>query len=161
MRRAIARLRMIAAILGIVVAAAVGGATGIAVGERASQPEVHDLVVSDPRNAPEHALALRSPAGFTGFEGRPGLTGRVFRAGQVDTATEGALAITAEGGRVDVRLRDGTRLFSLAPLTGELRAGDIVLARVEDDVVTGILRVPPDLGEGEGRSQRLPPGPRD
>lgn len=155
----LARLRVAGAILGIVLAAAGGAAFGVALGERASQPVVRDLVVADHSNAPEHTPALRSPGGFTGFEGRPGLTGRVFRVGEIGQASEEQLDVIGDGSSVQVRLRDGTRLFRLAPLAGGPAPGDVVMVRLEQDVVTGVLRVPPDLGEGEARGQRPPAAP--
>jgi hypothetical protein len=147
--RVVGRLRLAGALAGVLVAVLGGAALGVTLGERASEPDVQQLVVGDPALAPDDFPALRSPGGFTGFEGSPALRGRAFRVGEVVEATESGLQVSGDGATMNVSLRDESRLFRLAPLSGSLESGDVVLVRLEGQDVTGVLRVPRDLDDDE------------
>ena len=128
-----------------------GVVLGVAAGERASQPEVHELVVAEPAlRAATVAAALRSAGGFTGFGGLPALPGDVLRAGTVAEAEAGALVVDSGGSEAEIRFSAPLRLFRIAALREALRAGDIVVVRFAGGAPEAVLRVPPDLEEGAG-----------
>ena len=128
-----------------------GAVAGVALGERGSAPATEVLTLTAPEAEASTGPALRSGAGFTGFGGLPALPGEVVRTGTVAEVADGELIIEAGGSRTSIRFDTPARLFALAPLDGELRAGDLVVLRLVDGEVAALLRVPPDLEEGAGR----------
>ncbi len=138
-------------IAAIVAAGLAGVVVGIRAGERASAPDVEQLVIADPSflagTAPD---ALRSAGGFTGFGGLPALPGDVLRAGTVVEADGGLLVVAAEGSTTAIQYSATARLFRFGPLARALTAGDLVVVRLEDGEPTGVLLVPPDIEEGLG-----------
>jgi hypothetical protein len=99
-------------------------------------------------------VALRSSAGFTGFE-EGALGGAVTRSGVAEGGEggeEGVLAVQTESARMQVRLSSPDRLYRIVPAEAPLAAGDVVVVRVDEDgVAEAVLRVPADLREGDSR----------
>lgn len=139
------RLLTLLAILGMVVAAASGAVIGSSLGERASEPGTTTVEIRDPALAPDETQVLRSPGGFTGFEGSPALSGRVTRTGSLDAIDGPAMLVTGPGGHLAIQLETPGQIFALGPIEASLAPGDLVLIRVEGDTPAGILRVPGDL----------------
>ncbi len=132
-------------VIGVVAAAIAGAAAGVALGERASEPGTQTLTVLDPTLALDEGPNLTSPGGFTGFEGAPALTGRVFRTGAFEALDGDTAYIASSSGALDLQIDSTARLLRLGPLAGALQPGDTVLIRYEDDEPVAILRVPSDL----------------
>jgi hypothetical protein len=135
-------------------AVAVGGfAAGARLGERASEPGAQTLSVARPSAAILRDVALRSPAGFTGFE-EGALGGVVSRSGLVASSADadGAFTVATGSATLEVRTLSPARLFRIVTLDRPLTAGDIVVVRTaEDGTAAAILRIPPDLREGDSR----------
>lgn len=141
---------LIAAGIGLVIVAG-GFFAGSALGERASRPGTQTLTLERPAAAAPRDVALRSGAGFTGFEDGA-LGGAVTRSGTIAEGEDGAFAVETGSARLDVRATSPARLYRIAAGGGGVEAGDIVVVRVgEDGVAEAILRVPPDLREGDSR----------
>ncbi len=131
---------------------AVGGfVVGSRLGERASEPGTQTLAVDRPSAAAPRDVALRSPAGFTGFEAGA-LGGLVTRSGTAAPDEDGVFTVTTDSATLRVRTTSPARLFRIVPLDGALSTGDIVVVRTDEDgVAEAILRIPPDLREGDSR----------
>jgi hypothetical protein len=129
----------------VVAAAAAGGLLGVVLGERASEPGTATLALQDPALTPDDGPVLRSPGGFTGFEGAPALSGRVFRTGTFKSLDGDAAQVISGGAILDLEFATPDRLLTLAAIDGQLVPGDIVVVRYEGDTPAGILRVPGDL----------------
>ena len=129
----------------LLLAIAAGGASlGIKLAERATAPGTVELVFIDPRQltgAPD--FALRSAGGFTGFGGTPALGGDVLRIGVVSESEQGRLVIEGPGSLATVTYSSPDRLFAIGLAVEPLLVGDLVLVRLVDDRVAGILRVVP------------------
>jgi len=140
-------------VAGALLALGGGAALGATLGERASRPGRDTLIITDPTLAAAGTdQALRSPAGFTGFDGAGGLAGAAVRVGAVTAPRDGAFEVTAEGASLGIRLTSTARLFRLRAAAEALRPGDAVVVRVQPDgSAAGVLRVPRDLNEGVGR----------
>lgn len=137
-----------------------GAVTGMALGERASRPGHSELVLADPALAGAVVeRALRSPGGFTGFDGAGSLDGAAARSGTVGATRDGAFEVASEGSTLSLRSTSPARLFRIASLAGTLRTGDPVVVRVQTDgTATGILKVPSDLADGARRPTATPSG---
>lgn len=146
--------------LGALLALGGGTALGMALGERASRPGHEQLVIEDPALATGGTEpVLRSPAGFTGFDGPGSLGGAAVRAGTVATGRDGSFEVVSPGSNLGVRTTSAARLFQLRRAATPLAAGDAVVVRAgADGTVTGVLRVPRDLNEGTGRPTPTPTG---
>ncbi len=144
-----ARSGLIAAVM---LAVAVGGfLAGVKLADRASQPGTETLTLERPSAAAPRDVALRSPAGFTGFE-EGSLGGEVTRSGETVAAEDASFAVVGGGARLDVRLSAPARLFRIVPGSEPLAAGDVVVIRLAaDGAAEAVLRVPSDLREGDSR----------
>ena len=133
---------------------AVGGfMSGTRLGERASEPGTQALHLDRPSAAAPRDVALRSPAGFTGFE-EGALGGLVTRSGlaELEPDAEGIFTVATDSATLRVRTLSPARLFRIVTLDGPLATGDIVVVRTAGDgVAEAILRIPPDLREGDSR----------
>ena len=143
------------ALLVVAVLLALGGGTalGMTLGERTSRPGHDELVIEDPALATGGTeVMLRSPAGFTGFDGPGSLGGAAVRVGTVAGAQNGAFEVISQGSSLGIRSTSTARLFRLRRATAPLAAGDAVLVRIgPDGAAAAVLRVPRDLNEGGGR----------
>jgi len=141
------------AIAGAVIAAfASGGLLGVRFGRAASAPVVRQVSIAAPEAfAGPAADARRSPGGFTGFGGSPALAGSALRGGTVGTVGSGSVAIVTGESTLTLRPTSAERLYTIAAATTPIRAGDAVQVLSRDGVVTGLLRLPPGLGEGGNR----------
>lgn len=130
-----------------------GVALGTRLAERASQPGHDQLLIVDPALATAGAAqSLRSPGGFTGFDGAGSLPGAAVRTGTVGVSRDGAFEVASQGSSLGIRTTSTARLFRLRRAATGLRAGDAVIVRVQPDgAAGGVLRVPRDLTEGTGR----------
>ena len=147
-----ALLQAVVTVAVLIAAVLAGAVLGVAAGERASESEVRELVLTEPALRAETAAgALRSAGGFTGFGGLPMLPGDVLRAGTVAEAGDGALLVDGGGSEAAIRFGAPARLFRIAALEGALGPGDIVVVRFVDGAPEAVLRVPPDLEQGAGR----------
>ena len=147
------RLLTFLGVAGALFALGGGIALGTRLAERASQPGHDELVIVDPALAAAGAeQSLRSPAGFTGFDGAGSLPGAAVRTGTVGALRDGAFEVTSQGSSLSIRTTSTARLFRLRRAATGLRAGDAVIVRaLADGTVGGVLRVPRDLTEGTGR----------
>jgi hypothetical protein len=145
-------------VLGVVAAGAGGAVAGSRLAQATTRPAHEQVFVYAPElSAGARAGALTSRGGFTGFGGAPALKGDVTRTlaiTAVDTGT-GRLMLADAGSDVTIRFTSRERLFRLEPLDGSLQAGDVVVVRIEQGRVAGIMRVPPDLDAGVGTSETL------
>ena len=124
---------------------------GVQLGESASEPGTRTLTLDRPSATEPRDVALRSSAGFTGFE-EGALGGAVTRSGVADGGEEGVLAVQTESARMQVRLSSPARLYRIVTAEAPLAAGDVVVVRVDEDgVAEAVLRVPADLREGDSR----------
>ncbi len=133
-----------AGLLALAVLALAGGGfvAGAAAGRAVSEPGEVRLVFSDPTQmdtTPD--VAQRSGGGFTGFGGSPALAGDVLRAGVVGGIEDGSFTVDAAGASILVSFSESQRLFRIEPATTPLVEGDVVLVRLVDGTVTGVLRV--------------------
>lgn len=141
------------AILGLLIAGAVGVAGGMRLGEAAGEPGVRTLAVADPRSAAPRDDALHSPAGFTGFEDGA-LGGVVTRTGTTTAFEDGRFSVLSGSAVMDVRISATTRLYRLAEADDPLVEGDVVVVSVDAaGVPVAVLRVPDDLREGDSRGE--------
>ncbi|MGE3962290.1 MAG: hypothetical protein AB7F65_11480 [Dehalococcoidia bacterium] len=139
---------LLVAILGV---AAAGFLLGLRLGERASEPGTRTLTLDRPAAAQPRDVALRSPAGFTGFEDGA-LGGRVTRSGLTEDLEDGVFAVRTGSARMQVRTLEPARLFEIVPAGAPLAPGDVVVVRLgEDGAIEAVLRVPVDLREGDSR----------
>ncbi len=146
-----ALLSAVVTVAALLTAGLAGAVLGTVAGERASEPRVEELVLTEPALLAETpAGALRSVGGFTGFGGLPALPGDVLRAGTVVEGREGALVVDSGGSEAEIRFSSPSRLFRISALRDALGAGDIVVVRFVDGTPQAVLRVPPDLEEGAG-----------
>jgi len=131
---------------------AVGGFfAGMQLGERASEPGTQTLTLDRPSATDPRDVALRSLAGFTGFE-EGALGGAVTRSGVAESGEDGVLAVQTESARMQVRTSSPARLFRIVSAEAPLARGDVVVVRVDEDgVAEAVLRVPVDLREGDSR----------
>lgn len=152
--------RLVTALLAVAALLALGGGTalGMTLGERASRPGHQELVIEDPRLATGGTEpVLRSPGGFTGFDGPGSLGGAAVRVGTVGASRDGAFEVTSAGSSLGIRASSPARQFLLRSAPGALAAGDAVVVRVgADGSASAVLRVPRDLGEGTGRPSATP-----
>lgn len=135
-----------------------GAMLGMAFGERASRPGHRELVIADPRLATAGGgVVLRSPGGFTGFDGPGSLGGAAVRVGTVGASRGGAFEVISDGSSLGIRATDTSRLFLLRRASSALASGDAVVVRVgADGNASAVLRVPRDLNEGAGRPSATP-----
>jgi hypothetical protein len=153
------RLIAVALLLSLVGAGAGGAWLGLRAGDFASRPGEDRLVLVAPETMAGPAEgALRSAGGFTGFGGAPALAGDVGRVGIVEEHSAGdgdagELRVVGEAGEARLRYSVPARLFRIQPIDQPVVPGDVVVLRYEGDRFTGILRVPPDIEEGIGRSE--------
>jgi len=143
------------AIAGLLVAAVLGLLGGMNLSERHSQPGTQTTTVESPRSAPASDRVLHSPAGFTGFESGA-LTGTVTRTGAITEATTSGPATTftiADGpSTMTVQATATTRLYRITEATTSLAPGNIIIVAIDTtSAPTAILRIPPDLREGDAR----------
>src|SRR5204863_73977 len=127
---AVKRLITIALCAGVLFAAVDGALLGARVADRVTQPGHQSLVIEAPAlAAASRPEALRSPGGFTGFGGAPALTGNVMRSGAIASVDSGRgrFVIDAPGSEAAIQFTTAVRLFRLVPLSGVLRAGDLVV----------------------------------
>lgn len=131
---------------------AVGGFfTGMQFGERSSAPGTQALTLDRPSATEPRDVALRSSAGFTGFE-EGALGGAVTRSGVAETGEDGVFAVQTESARMQVRTSSPARLYRIVPAEAPLAPGDVVVVRVDEDgAAEAVLRVPADLREGDSR----------
>ena len=148
-----ARLTTFLFVLGALGSLGGGVALGMTLGERASRPGHDELVIANPALATTGAEpALRSPAGFTGFDGTGSLGGTAVRTGTVAAAANGTFDVNSGGSTLGVRTASTGRLFRLRRAGTPLAAGDAIAVRVQaDGAATAVLRVPRDLNEGAAR----------
>lgn len=141
------------ALTGLVLAAFAGSALlGASFGRAASAPVVRQVSIAAPEAfAGPAADARRSPGGFTGFGGSPALAGDVLRGGTVEAASGGGIAIVTGTSTLTLRPTSGERIYAIAATNASLRPGDAVQVFVRDGAVTGVLKLPPGLGEGGNR----------
>lgn len=139
-------------VVGAVLLLAVGGFfAGMQLGERASEPGSHTLTLDRPSATERRDAALRSSAGFTGFE-EGALGGAVTRSGVAESGEDGVFAVQTESARMQVRTSSPARLFRIMAARAPLAPGDVVVVRVDEDgVAEAVLRVPADLREGDSR----------
>ena len=147
-------LTLVAALL-----APLGGlAVGVAVAQRANAPGLREVVVADPAAARGGIEPLRSAGGFTGFDGPAALGGAVARTGQMGPTEAGRFEVTSDGATLAARTTNATRLFRIERASTPLRAGDAVQVRLDAaGALLGVLRLPLDLHEGQGRATPPPP----
>ena len=133
-------------------AIAVGGfVVGTRLGERTSEASTQTLTLDRPSASTPRDVALYSAAGFSGFE-EGALGGLVMRSGAAEVGNDGTVIVQSGSATLQVRTLSSARLFSIVPADVGLAAGDIVVIRLTEDGATeAILRVPPDLREGDSR----------
>lgn len=137
----------------VLLLAAGGFYLGVRLGERASEPGTTALTLDSPSAAAPRDVALRSGAGFTGFEAGA-LGGVVTRSGvaETDDTEGGTFAVQTATARLEVRTSAPARLYRIVPAEDALAPGDVVVIRVaEDGTAEAVLRVPADLREGDSR----------
>lgn len=145
------RLATIGAITGLLLASVGGVFVGMRLAERVNEPATQVLAVEDPESAPASDVARRSPAGFTGFE-QDALGGRVTRAGATSEANAGAFEVREGPASMIVRTTTTTRLYRIAAAERPLAPGDVIVVRLDESgAPLAVLRVPPDLREGDAR----------
>jgi len=138
-------LRSWTAIAGLLLAAACGTFTGLALAERASTADTNTLTVTDPHSAEETRTALQSAAGFTGFEGLA-LAGPVTRTGEVVAGTDGAFSVVSGEATLEVQTTSPARLYRIVPSAVPLSIGDVIVVRLDGSgVPIAVLHVPSDL----------------
>lgn len=141
---------------GLVVAAvlliAVGGfVAGMQLGQRASEPGSQTLTLDRPSATEPRDVALRSSAGFIGFE-EGALGGAVTRSGVTEAGEDGNLAVQTESARMQVSISSPARLYRIVAAQSPLAPGDVVVVRLDEDgLAEAVLRVPEDLREGDSR----------
>ncbi|MCK9495080.1 MAG: hypothetical protein M0R75_06235 [Dehalococcoidia bacterium] len=140
-----------------ILALGIGGFVGgMRLGERASEPGTDTLTLDQPSAAAPRDVALRSPAGFTGFEDGA-LGGVVTRNGVVTAGEDGAFAVQTGSATLQLRTTSPARMYRIAPVDGSLAAGDVVVVRLDEDgAAEAVLRVPADLREGDSRASDAP-----
>ena len=151
------RLVSALAIVGVILALGGGGASGIALAERMNAPQQRDVVIADPSAATGGIEALRSPAGFSGFDGPAALAGSVARVGKMSATQSGAFEVTGTGTTLAARTTSGARLFRIERASTPLSRGDAVQLRLDaSGALLGVLRLPSDLHAGENRPTPTP-----
>lgn len=129
-------------VLALVALAGGGFVAGAAAGRAVSEPGELRLVFSDPTQMDTTpGVAQRSGGGFTGFGGSPALPGDVLRTGVVGGVDDGSFTVDAAGASIVVSYGEPQRLFRIERATTPLVEGDVVLVRLVDGAVTGVLRV--------------------
>lgn len=146
------RLTTVAMVALAVAAIAGGGILGARLGREASTPQIRNVAIAAPEGFAGPATgARRSPAGFTGFGGKPALEGDVLRAGALESVNGGNLVIATAESTLTVRASSVERLYTIGASSTPLRTGDSVQVLVRDGAVAGVLRLPPGLGQGGNR----------
>lgn len=124
---------------------------GMQFGERGSEPGSRTLTLDRPSATEPRDVALRSAAGFTGFE-EGALGGAVTRSGVAETGADGVLAVQTQSAAMQVRMTSPARLYRIVSAETALAPGEVVVVRLDEDgVAEAVLRVPSDLREGDSR----------
>ncbi len=145
------RLVTLGAIAGLVVAALGGVVGGMRLAERVNEPGTSVATVAHPASAPRAEIALRSPAGFTGFEAGA-LGGSVTRTGAIAAGEGAAFDVRSGASAMTVRATSTVRLYRIQDTDRPLAPGDVVVVRLDEaGSATAVLRIPPDLREGDSR----------
>ena len=138
-------------VVAVLLLATGGFFTGMQLGERTSAPGSQTLTLDRPSATESRDVALRSSAGFTGFE-EGVLGGAVTRSGVAESGEDGVLAVQTQTARMQVRMSSTDRLYRIVSAEQSLAPGDVVVVRVDEDgVAEAVLRVPADLREGDSR----------
>ncbi|MCK9485605.1 MAG: hypothetical protein M0R73_02725 [Dehalococcoidia bacterium] len=145
------RLLTLGAIAGLVLAGVGGAFAGMQLAERANTPGTQTVAMEAPASAPVHDIALRSAAGFTGFE-QDALGGQVTRTGSAAPASDGTFEVRSGGATMTVATTSTVRLYRIDASGRPLTEGDVVVIRVDEaGAPVAALRIPPDLREGDAR----------
>lgn len=145
------RVATFGAIAGLVLAAAGGVLGGMRIAERANEPGVQTVPVTAPRSAGASDLALRSAAGFTGFE-EHALGGRVTRTGTTSASADGVFEVQSGPSAMTIQTSSPVRLFRIEGASQPLAPGDVVVVRLDEaGNPLAVLRLPGDLREGDAR----------
>ncbi|MEX1022942.1 MAG: hypothetical protein WD058_07320 [Dehalococcoidia bacterium] len=145
------RLVTLGAMAGLVLASVAGVFAGLGLAERANEQRVETLVLAAPASAEARDPALRSAGGFTGFE-PSAIAGTVTRSGQIAPGGGETFEVVTGAASMRVSTTSYVRLFHIEAADAALAAGDLVVVRTDEDGgAAAVLRVPPDLREGDSR----------
>ena len=136
---------------GFVAIVLMGLVAGMQLGQLASTPDEQVLALDRPSTVADRDVALRSVAGFSGFEAGA-LRGEVTRTGAITAPTANTLIVDSGIATAEFRFTSPTRLYRIQPTSVPLRPGDVVVIRLSaEGMGEASLRVPGDLREGDSR----------
>jgi hypothetical protein len=123
-----------------------GGYFGYGMAQDDGEPINRLIEIRDPRTAPPNFQPFSSKGGYTGFEGLPALTGKIYRSGVIADSSTDSFSVMSGGSKFDVSFRESPRIFEIRPSAQELNIGDLVMLRFSSEKeLISILILPNDL----------------
>ncbi len=130
----------------IIAAIGAGGYFGYTLAQGDGEPTTRLIEIRDPRTAPSKIEPLVSKGGYTGFEGLPALTGKIFRSGVIADSTTNSFSVLSGESTFEVSFRKVPRIFQIRPTAQQLHTGDLIMLKLSvNNELTSILILPNDL----------------
>ena len=130
----------------IIAAIGSGGYFGYTLAQGDGESTTRLIEIRDPKTAPPEIEPLFSRGGYTGFEGLPALTGKIFRSGIIADATTNSFSVLSDESTFEVSFRKVPRIFQIQSTTHQLNTGDLIMLKLSaDNELTSILILPDDL----------------
>jgi len=130
----------------LIMAIGSGGYFGYTLAQGDGEPTTRLIEIRDPRTASPNLEPFFSKGGYTGFEGLPALTGKIFRSGVVTDATVNSFSVLSGESTFNVSFRKSPRIFQILSTTEKLNVGDLIMLKLStNNELTSILILPDDL----------------
>jgi len=123
-----------------------GGYFGYIMAVDDGKPTNRLIEIQDPRTALSNLEPFSSKGGYTGFEGLPALTGKIYRSGFVADSTINSFSVMSGESKFDVSFSESPRIFEIKSSDQVLKIGDLVMLKFSaNDELISILILPGDL----------------
>lgn len=123
-----------------------GGYFGYTLAQSDGEPTTRLIEIRDPRTASPNLEPFFSKGGYTGFEGLPAITGKIFRSGVVADTTTNSFSVLSGESTFEVSFRKSPRIFQILSTKQELNIGDLIMLKLSaNNELISILILPDDL----------------
>ena len=106
-------LNLLFGLLLLVIATCFGGYFGYVMAVDDGKPINRLIEIQDPRTALSNLEPFVSDGGYSGFEGLPALTGKIYRSGVVADSTINSFSVMSGESKFDVSFRESPRVFEI------------------------------------------------
>ena len=139
-------LNLLFGLLLLVIATCLGGYFGYVMAVDDGKPTNRLIEIQDPRTALSNLEPFVSDGGYSGFEGLPALTGKIYRSGVVSDSTINSFSVMSGESKFDVSFSESPRVFEIKSSAQRPVVGDLIMLRFSaNNELTSILILPNDL----------------